>query len=274
MDTSKQRPNLVSVSRGKREQGREQSQRILARLEHGGKPAVTLGRSAARQLDSWIIGVSILVLVLAVFAWSTRDHASMPAQQRSKISGASAVQMAPVTVKQPTPPSDHQTAAIINEPSIQERPLAYDTRGAHGTATSLAAAAAATPALAGAHKTAVPPAPHAGAPAVRAATAFNAAPRVAGTANQPTHRVPGTTATSITADTDIALLTALVAHAGQPAAVTPEHNRDVVERRDGDGTEALLARCKQLGLIEGMLCRSRICAGRWDTDAACRAPNH
>jgi hypothetical protein len=53
---------------------------------------------------------------------------------------------------------------------------------------------------------------------------------------------------------------------------TPERRRDVVERQDGDTTAQLLARCKQLGLIEGMLCRSRICSGRW-ADAACRTPS-
>jgi hypothetical protein len=31
----------------------------------------------------------------------------------------------------------------------------------------------------------------------------------------------------------------------------------------------LLQRCKQLGMIEGMLCRARICSGRWDSDPAC-----
>jgi hypothetical protein len=66
------------------------------------------------------------------------------------------------------------------------------------------------------------------------------------------------------ADSDVTLLTALVAHAGKPSEVTPERNRDVVERQDGDTTAQLLARCKQLGLIEGMLCRSRICSGRWE----------
>lgn len=75
------------------------------------------------------------------------------------------------------------------------------------------------------------------------------------------------------ADSDVTLLTALVAHAGKPSEVTPERNRDVVERQDSDSTAQLLARCKQLGLIEGMLCRSRICSGRWEADAACRAPS-
>ncbi|OFJ49990.1 hypothetical protein BA896_015220 [Janthinobacterium lividum] len=57
--------------------------------------------------------------------------------------------------------------------------------------------------------------------------------------------------------------------------------RDVVLRKQGQTqaqereqeqeqeTMELLQRCKQLGLIEGMLCRSRICSGRWDSDPAC-----
>ncbi|MES2075485.1 MAG: hypothetical protein V4462_07695 [Pseudomonadota bacterium] len=76
------------------------------------------------------------------------------------------------------------------------------------------------------------------------------------------------------ADTDVTLLTALVAHASQPNMVVGENSRDVVERKDGDATAGLLQRCKQLGQIEGMLCRSRICSGRWDNDPACRAPSH
>ena len=76
------------------------------------------------------------------------------------------------------------------------------------------------------------------------------------------------------ADTDVTLITALVAHAGASSAVAPERSRDIVERSDGDTTDALLARCKKLGLMEGMLCRTRICSGRWESDIACRAPAH
>jgi len=79
---------------------------------------------------------------------------------------------------------------------------------------------------------------------------------------------------AVPADSDVTLLTAMVAHANGPVVVAPERTRDVVERQDGDSTESLLGRCKLLGPIEGMLCRSRICAGRWDSDAACRAPSH
>jgi hypothetical protein len=75
------------------------------------------------------------------------------------------------------------------------------------------------------------------------------------------------------ADTDVTLLTALVAHASRPVTVIAQPNRDVVERGDHDSTAELLRRCKQLGLIEGMLCRSRICAGRWENETVCRTPS-
>jgi cytoskeletal protein RodZ len=94
----------------------------------------------------------------------------------------------------------------------------------------------------------------------------------------PAHGVPARArkATAIvpvaTSDTDVTLLTALVAHANHPAVVTAERSRDIVERGNGDSTADLLRRCKQLGLIEGMLCRSRICSGRWENDPGCRTP--
>ena len=65
-------------------------------------------------------------------------------------------------------------------------------------------------------------------------------------------------------DSDVTLLAAMVAH-GQRSAPP----RDVVLRKDDEETPGLLQRCRQLGLIEGMLCRARICAGRWDSDPAC-----
>ncbi len=84
-------------------------------------------------------------------------------------------------------------------------------------------------------------------------------------------------------DSDVALLTAIVAHdkaepfaslqntASSAKAKPDGRNRDIVERKAGDTTESLLLRCKRLGSLEGGLCRSRICAGHWDTDAACSA---
>ncbi|WP_300756565.1 hypothetical protein [Janthinobacterium sp.] len=70
-------------------------------------------------------------------------------------------------------------------------------------------------------------------------------------------------------DNDVALLAAMVAHAHRQDAGPAEPLRDVVVRKEEEETVSLLQRCKQLGLIEGMLCRSRICSGRWDSDPAC-----
>ena len=68
----------------------------------------------------------------------------------------------------------------------------------------------------------------------------------------------------VAGDSDVTLLAAIVAH-GQRSAPP----RDVVLRKEEEETPGLLQRCRQLGLIEGMLCRARICAGRWDSDPAC-----
>lgn len=101
-------------------------------------------------------------------------------------------------------------------------------------------------------------------------------------------------ATSTAPDSDVNILTALVSHgdsvnepakpketaksrqqakkkAAEPVlAQNSADGQDIVERKNGDNTSALLQRCRQLGMIEGELCRWRICSGRWDTDTACK----
>ena len=109
--------------------------------------------------------------------------------------------------------------------------------------------------------TAAPPLP---ALAATTASARASAPRKAA----PPARPQGPRPTAAPGDSDVALLTAMVAHAHRQEG-TAKPVRDVVQRRQEDETAELLQRCKQLGLIEGMLCRSRICSGRWDSDAAC-----
>ncbi|NKI70443.1 hypothetical protein GN109_13525 [Collimonas pratensis] len=103
-------------------------------------------------------------------------------------------------------------------------------------------------------------------------------------------------AASTPPDSDVNILTALVSHgdsvnepakpaketakskqqakkkAAEPvlAQNTADGGPDIVERKNGDSTAGLLQRCRQLGMIEGELCRWRICSGRWDTDTACK----
>ena len=109
--------------------------------------------------------------------------------------------------------------------------------------------------------TAAPPLP---AVAATTASARASAPRKAA----PPARSQGPRPAAAPGDSDVALLTAMVAHAHRQEG-TAKPVRDVVLRRQEEETAELLQRCKQLGLIEGMLCRSRICSGRWDSDPAC-----
>ncbi|TCV81096.1 hypothetical protein [Sulfurirhabdus autotrophica] len=101
--------------------------------------------------------------------------------------------------------------------------------------------------------------------------------------------------TAASSDSDVNLLEAIVAHStgadlatdkklsgkqktsSKKSQVSPKENTktasrntDIVERKPGDSTEALLQRCRQLGFIEGELCRWRICSGLWSVESACK----
>ena len=301
MDTSKQKPDLMGTSRSQP----DGAKRILAHLEHGARlPASKPGRGAAWTLDGWTLGLGMLLLAMCGIAWLMHERAAAPSgykagynsirapsRQESKYKAMQAkarlesAQTAPVEViMEPA----ELPAAIVNDPAslqTQNKNEMQTTAAAGGVAATsatpsapradmptpgLATSTAATmhaasagamhpkPAAAVA-KTSTSDIPIAGATAARAPIAAAASRGKA---------------TAVPTDTDVALLTALVAHAGKPSVVAPERSRDIVERQEGDSTADLLARCKQLGLIEGMLCRSRICSGRWDSDATCRAPAH
>ncbi|WP_432379524.1 hypothetical protein [Duganella sp. P38] len=246
METSK--PDLMSAS------PRVQGKRILAQLEHGPRAPAVAVRAAGWTIDGWSISLCALLLLMCVAAWLLHDQRITPetfrpgpayTTTRATTSPARAASIA-------HPQAREQAAAIINEPGETAGPATV---------------------RAGAAPTGVAPTPTAVTAAIANAAAAQASPRVVQYKPGPTR--PASAAPSTTAaagDTDVTLLTALVAHAGQSAPVTSERSRDVVERQDGDTTEQLLARCRQLGMIEGMLCRSRICSGRWEADAACRAP--
>ena len=188
---------------------------------------------------------------------------------------------------------EHGVAAPAARPALRWRPgwrhwaagalclavlavLAYDTSSmppAPATAVTVAAPALPGPSAPMAPPHAAPAAtivntPAPPLPAVTATTANTraSAPRKAA----PPARPQGPRPAAAPGDSDVALLTAMVAHAHrQEGTATPV--RDVVLRRQEQEQETaeLLQRCKQLGLIEGMLCRSRICSGRWDSDPAC-----
>lgn len=309
MDASNQRPNLLS--KGAVGNSNIGGQRILASLEHGGA-LLAPNRLTRLQLNGWTLALLALLLALSVLAWMTHRDGTVPSHVlplSARAPTPAAAMSPPTDMADKAAP-----AAIINEPGSasamvrsnerNNEPVVVDIArpdmlsgrpagkpSAAGRADYLTAKAANAAGANGnpahnAHNASSPrpstslaakPAPAAAA----AATGRNLADSISGREdNRPLPRGKKTAplalppGTALAADTDVTLLAALMAHANQPTAVVAESSRDVVERKDGDATAGLLQRCKQLGQIEGMLCRSRICSGRWENDLACRAPSH
>jgi hypothetical protein len=233
VDTAKQMPDLMTAA-----PAADGSRRILARLEHGPRAANRPARAHAWAIDGWTVGLIVLLLTMCGVAWLMHAETITPVtfkSHRTQTAVAPGVHVpAAVTVADPQP------AAIVN----------------------LAAPPPAAPAL----TLSSPPASSSRAAGKKTVLANMtvAAPRAKAAA------VVARARPASASDTDVTLLTALVAHAATAASVKPAHTRDMVERHDGDRTADLLARCKQLGVMEGMLCRSRICSGSWESDAACR----
>ena len=172
---------------------------------------------------------------------------------------------------------EHGVAAPAARPALRWRPgwrhwaagtlrlallitavLAYDTSSmppAPATAVTVAPPALPVPAApivpphaaqaATIVNTAAPPLP---ALAATTASARAGAPRKAA----PPARPQGPRPAAAPGDSDVALLTAMVAHTHRQEG-TARPVRDVVLRRQEEETAELLQRCKQLGLIEGML---------------------
>jgi hypothetical protein len=258
VETSKPKPDLMAGAASSHRPATDK--RILAHLEHGAKTPVRAASVPGWTIDGWTIGLFGLLLLMCVMAWLLHDRTITPGTFRSSASGGAIAHVATRHAAPAQPVAETAQAAAIVNVAADEAVVETETPTAATVAIANAANSAST-------ANATPPS------AVHAQT-----PRATGAAtSKPLARAPATPASAtppISADTDVTLLTALVAHAGKPTSVTPERSRDVVERQDGDTTPQLLSRCKQLGVIEGMLCRSRICSGRWDTDVACRAPAH
>lgn len=267
-----ERRNKPTLLTGRRP-AREGTRRILASLEHG---ALTLEQQRVPRwkLNGWTTGLCALLLVMTVLAWaihqsaltapSTRDGAPFPAGPATA---------APVLAHVVTPPATssaaNQAAAIINDTAAPiQVEIVRRADQPHVAVTQLPVNmdAAVVPALVP-NKVVLGAVPKNASKTTHevVATAHAATPHNA----KPNPIVPA----APLADTDVTLLAALMAHASQPATVIAQPSRDVVERGDNDNTAELLRRCKQLGLLEGMMCRSRICSGRWENEAACRTPS-
>lgn len=243
MDNSKptQRPQLFSAPQtGSSGSGGSAGRRILASLENSGKahaPGALLARMRPSHL---VLGLMLLAMLAAAVAGF--NFIGMTPAQHNKAFAISQRETPLVTTPQEV---ERKAAAIVNEPLPAIMPVARKPLQPHVEARALKPLAANTPARPRA-------APHSG----NAATSA----RISSAAAQP--------------DSDVALLAALVAHTGGQALGVPavQASRDVVERKDGDNTDALLLRCQRLGGAEAGMCRARICNGQWLHEAACRAP--
>ena len=294
MDASKQKPNLMPTPGAATDHGK----RILAALEHGGL-ALPAARATRRNLDGLTTGLGVALVLLSVMAWIVYDNAkSPPLRSQDTAIGAQQSLALPAGAQasvRPTPQStqSEQAAAIVNEPAAEQYAAQHRVRVPPPAAAIAEPSSAVVHTAAGAVRSSTPapmtrsaqraPEPPASAQHMATAILPTAAVAPPWIDNRPSSKAaaaPRKVATSeplppaTPSDSDITLLTAMIAHANGPVVVAPERTRDVVERHDGDSTESLLGRCKLLGTIEAMLCRSRICAGRWDSDAACRAPSH
>lgn len=203
---------------------------ILASLAH--KAAAQPRRNAAATLRGPALIVVGGVLIAALMAWWVY---SGPSPLRVQEAPAF---VAPVAAPLPAPAPETDIAAAIIE----------DVRTPAPVVSSPAVAAV------------LAPAPIATVVMRRERTA--AAKPAAKPLRKPPRHAPAvpTARPAVQADSDVALLTALVAHSG-------EH--DVVEARLMDSTESLLLRCQRVGGEEGRLCRTRICRSRQNDDA-CR----
>lgn len=306
VDTSKRKPDLMGAP-GAQTDG---AKRILAHLEHGARlPASKPARAASWAIDGWTVGLGLLLLAMCGIAWLMHEKSTpsggfkasysstrtAPRHERTEetLQVRRRLENAHVDPGEVVIGPAELPAAIVNDPAQllaqnrldgrnESQAMAVQTAAARelgptaNTQSAVAGRPTPGPEALPAETTRVA---SVGAAYPKSAGAISKYNRGANNASGATSRVTPATAAASRGkaaapanDTDVALLTALVAHAGTPAVVAPERSRDIVERREGDSTADLLARCKQLGLIEGMLCRSRICSGRWESDATCRAP--
>lgn len=224
--------------------------RILQQLERDPQTGPACKAQAHWNIEQWIIGLGILIAIICTSAWYLhphQTHRSEPAMAVAMSGPALKPEVADMPARPAQAAASRESAAarIVSTPVIDEAPARHTANYA-APPTPQAPRHEKTPA----HKTSLP--------------AHQPAP--------PPDNLPRSSPADASMDRDAALLAALVAHGNANLSGTSAGNRDIVERQTNDNTGQLLQRCQQLGMIEGMLCRSRICAGRWENDQACRQP--
>jgi hypothetical protein len=265
-------PNLLRGLMGQSDVAPADHNRILARLEHGEGTAAPSSQRRGRIVAS----AAVMLALAGALGWTFYQNIGTPTLDMRSLSSDVATRLdsagtgaapapvasagaAPTETPTQTPnvaPPEKTAAAIVDEPPAIaiKAPAAVTTPVAPAAVVAVVASAM----------------PHAPKPAATYTTP--AAAKIVATPPPKGKGMGKSKVAPVPVDSDVTLLTALVAHANNqtpPPDVPPAASRDVVQGGPGEATASLLQRCKQLGLIEGMLCHARICSGRGD-EPACK----
>jgi hypothetical protein len=236
--------------------------RILSTLESGssaGKPAAKRGRGRL----AWAgLGVALLAMAVGIGAYVTRENA----QSEVMTSVAAASKDLPPTptpapsAAAPTEVSADEVlasaapAAVINDdPAARQAPVKQESLSEMLNAGGAPAPKPGHDELSKALET-----PSAGAPAPAKSAAKPAPKPKPKPAAKEVKKAPSEPATTPEQESDIALLSALVAHA--QAADKPD-----APKKPRLSLKEQLAQCKKFGKTKAAECRERICEGRTKT---------
>jgi hypothetical protein len=262
--------------------------------------------AATGKRGKWGWAVAVAVPVLAVAYWlATFDAVPNASVQVAAVSSPDPAAESPAPQAKPASPVPAPASTVGGTPAptatdtaAPAAPVAVPAEPVSSAAVIEPAASSPFDALQSSAKeeaVAVPPAspPVADKPAAKAhaaktepskAVAHKSAAK--STAAKPSDKPKTKTADSKPApaktksgNANVDLMEALVVHVGaRPAtparAGKPEPRdpkTDIVMRDPNVSTAELIKRCRSLGVLEGELCRVRICSGQWGKDAACPA---
>lgn len=270
-------PSLLSASPAAR--GEADSSRILAALE-GRAPEAEVKHMAtprASRARRWTALALVLALLAGGITWVIHDEgaapmvALAPAAAPAPAASASAGASLPRAELAPAAAGDNPLGALIAPPSvasiIDEAPPARDADVGRGEPeparepTNPLSVLAMTPPVA-----AVAPAPPG--PTRQAAQAANA--------SRAAKPAAGPRKSAKPADTDAALLSALMSYGLPPASPpgTRVYKSEGIFMREMPGSplSERLKECRRLSFIESEQCRLRVCAGQWGTAVECPTP--
>ena len=250
------RPSLLTPA----QQEEADRNRILSTLESGSgaaKPAAKRGRSRL----AWAgLGVALLGMAVGIGTYVTRESAhsevmtSVAAASKDLPPASAPAPAAPAEVSADEVLASAAPAAVINDDrAAQQAPVKQESLSEMLNAGGEPAAKPGHDVLSKALET-----PSAGAPAPAKSAAKPVPKPKPKPAAKETRKAPAEPATTPEQESDIALLSALVAHAqaAEKAEAAKKPRLSLKEQ---------LAQCKKFGKTKAAECRARICEGRTKT---------